>query len=278
MDPATTSLVRARTDRGVATLTLDRPERLNAFSLELAQTLRERLAEAAADPAVRVVVLAGQGRLFSAGGDVKQMRDDVDRGDPSAYFRDPLTAFGAAVCEIRALPKPVVAAVHGAVAGFAWNLVLACDLVVAAAGTRFAQAFIRLGLSPDGGGTWFLPRLVGYHRACELALLPGEIDAERAHALGLVNRVVAADRLEAEVAALAAELAAGPAPALARAKALLGRGLAAELAAHVEAERRAQVANAASPDFAEGLRAFADRRAPRFAAPPPPGAGDEPAR
>lgn len=270
MSASEQQLVLSKIDGPVATLTLHRPERLNAFSLGLADALLAELAAVGDDPAVRVVVLAGHGRIFSAGGDVKQMLDDVERGDPSAYFREPLAAFGATVMAIRALPKPVIAAVHGAVAGFAWNLVLACDLVVAAEGTRFTQAFIKLGLSPDGGGTFALPRLIGYQRACELCMLPDEISVERAHALGLVNRVVPADRLADEVAAVAEKLASGPALALARTKALLQRGLVAEMTAHVEAERRAQVANSASPDFPEGLRAFVAKRAPVFPSRPEP--------
>ena len=150
------------------------------------------------------------------------------------------------------------------------SFVLACDLILAREGTRFTQAFIRLGLSPDGGGTHFLPRLVGYARACELAMLPGEIDADRARELGLVNWVVSAEGFDAELARITGELARGPAPALARTKALLNRGLD-QLADHIEVERLAQVDNSASSDFGEGLSAFVERREVDFAAAPPSG-------
>ena len=263
-------LVGSEVVDGVGYATLERDGRLNAFSLELAEELIAVLAGFRSDAAVRVVVIRGAGRVFSAGGDVKQMLDDVRRGDNSAYFRAPLSAFGRAVLAIRALPKPVIAAVHGAVAGFAWNLVLACDLVLARAGTRFTQAFIRLGLSPDGGGTHFLPRLVGYARACELAMLPGEIDAERARELGLVNWVVSAEDFAGELARITGALVRGPAPALARTKALFNRGLD-QLAEHIEVERLAQVDNSASPDFGAGLAAFVERREADFADPPPAG-------
>jgi len=184
--------------------------------------------------------------------------------DRAAYFRAPLSAFGEIVLALRQTPKPVLAAVHGAVAGVAFNLMLACDLKIATDRTRFTQAFVKIGLSPDGGGTWFLPRLVGYARACELALLPTELDAATAQEWGLINWVVPEEDFEARVKEIALRLASAPAAAVARAKALLNSAYQHDLAFQIEAERLAQVDNAASHDFEEGLTAFVEKREPHF--------------
>jgi len=259
------SLISSSSADGVGTITLDRPHMLNALNLAMAQQFLRALARLGRDDTVRVIVIRGAGKVFSAGGDVKEMLNDVRRGeDRAAYFRAPLAAFGEMVLAVRDTPRPVVAAVHGAVAGVAFNLMLACDLRIATETARFTQAFIKLGLSPDGGGTWFLPRLVGYARASELALLPTELDASTAREWGLVNWVVPDDDFEASVTRTAAKLARGPAAAMARAKALLNSAYYHELPHHIEAERLAQVDNAASPDFEEGLTAFLDKREPRF--------------
>jgi len=249
---------------GVATVVLNRPARLNAFDVEMAEQLIKGLESLAVDATIRAVILRGAGRIFSAGGDVHAMLDDVRRGDRSAYFREPLAAFHRAALSVRSLPKPVLASVHGAVAGVAFNLMLHCDLRIAAEGTRFAQAFVRLGLSPDGGGTWMLPRLLGLARASELTLLPTELDAHTARDWGLVNRVVPAAELEAETARLGRELADGPTLAIGRTKRLLAAAERDALGQHLEAERLAQIDNAATADFEEGLAAFLEKRAPRF--------------
>lgn len=252
-------------EEGVGTITLNRPEALNTFSLGMGEELLRVLAELGADDTVRAIVLRGAGKVFSAGGDIRAMMDHVRKGDDrAAYFRAPLAAFGKTVLAVRNTPKPVLAAVHGAVAGVAFNIMLACDLKLATDTTRFTQAFIRLGLSPDGGGTWLLPRLVGYARACELALLPTELDASTAREWGLVNWVVPETDFEDEVRRIAARLAAAPRAATARAKSLLAGAYEHGLAEQVEAERLAQVENAASPDFDEGLTAFLEKRPPRF--------------
>ncbi len=258
-------LISCSSADGVGTITLDRPHMLNALNLAMAQQFLSTLAQLGRDDTVRVIVIRGAGKVFSAGGDVKEMLNDVRRGeDRAAYFRAPLAAFGEMVLALRDTHRPVVAAVHGAVAGVAFNLMLACDLRIATETARFTQAFIKLGLSPDGGGTWFLPRLVGHARASELALLPTELDAATARQWGLVNWVVPEAEFEASVKETAARLARGPAAAMAHAKALLNSAYYHELPHHIEAERLAQVDNAASPDFEEGLTAFLDKREPRF--------------
>jgi 2-(1,2-epoxy-1,2-dihydrophenyl)acetyl-CoA isomerase len=258
-------LVLSRVESGAGHITMNRPESLNAFNLDLAERFLSILDDFRKDENVRAIVLSGTGRVFSAGGDVKEMLNDVVEGkDRAAYFRSPLAAFHRIVLALRSIPKPVLAAVHGVVAGFAFNLMLACDLRLAREGTRFTQAFVKLGLSPDGGGTYFLPRLVGHARACELTMLPTEIDAKTALEWGLVNWVVPADAFENQVRKTAEGLVRGPASAIGRAKRLLNQACDRSLAEHMEAERLAQIENAASGDFEEGLRAFSEKRQPDF--------------
>lgn len=258
-------LVLASVRDGVGTLVINRPARLNTFNLPLARQFLAKLEQMDRDSSVRCLVIRGEGKVFSAGGDIQEMWAAVKKGeDRAAYFRAPLAAFGDVVRALRSLPKPVLAAVHGAVAGVAFNTMLACDLRMAAEGTRFTQAFIRIGLSPDGGGTWLLPRLVGYARACEMTLLPTEFDAEVGRAWGLINWVVPKDEFEERITETAQRLAQGPAAAIARTKVLMNAAWENDLAAQLEAERLAQIENAASPDLEEGLAAFLEKRTPSF--------------
>ena len=258
-------LVLSRVESGIGHITINRPKSLNAFNLDLAEQFLSILKNHEKDKSVRAVVLRGAGKVFSAGGDVKEMLNDVQEGkDRAAYFRSPLAAFHRLVLALRGIPKPVLAAVHGVVAGFAFNLMLACDLRIAQEGTRFTQAFVKIGLSPDGGGTYFLPRLVGNARACELTMLPTELDARKALEWGLVNWVVPADAFDDQVKKTAENLVSGPAPAIRRAKVLLSQTYDRTLADHLEAERLSQIENAASEDFEEGLRAFSEKRRPQF--------------
>lgn len=251
---------------GVGTLTLNRPAALNAFNLEMATEILGGLAEFEANDNVKAIVLRGKGKVFSSGGDIKEMLQDVEQGkDRAAFFKAPLAAFGRIVLALRAIPKPVLAAVHGAVAGVAFNIMLACDLRVATDRTRFTQAFIRIGLSPDGGGTWLLPRVVGIGRACELMMLPSDVGATTALDWGLINWVVSADVFDETVKDIATQLANGPTQAMARTKELVNRSFESLLRDQIETERLAQVENADFPDFAEGLRAFVEKRLPRFA-------------
>lgn len=258
-------LVLSRVDGAVGTVSLNRPESLNAFNLDLARQFIQTVEDFGRNDDVRVVVVRGEGKVFSAGGDIREMlgyvRDGTDR---AAYFRKPLTAFGEMVMAVRSIPKPVLAAVHGAVAGAAFNVMLACDLKLAEEKTRFTQAFIKIGLSPDAGGTWFLPRLVGYARACELAMLPTEIDAATAKEWGLINWTVPAEGFESRLKEITEALVNSPREAIGRAKSLLYNDYDRGLEEHMEAERLAQVDNAASPDFEEGLTAFVEKRKPKF--------------
>ena len=265
MEHRSRDLAAAEIQDRVGYLSFTDTERLNVFSIELADQCLSILDQFRENDDVRTIVIRGTGKIFSAGGDVKQMLRDVTEGDDrAAYFRQPLSTFNRLALRVMEVPKPVLAAVHGAVAGVAFNLMLACDLALAAEGTRFTQAFVRLGLSPDGGGTFFLPQIVGRARACELTMLPTEIDAATALRWGLVNRIVPAASFDQEVAAFAGRLAEGPAAALARTKALLTREAHRDLAEVLEAERHAQIENAASRNFQEGLTAFVEKRQPVF--------------
>jgi len=258
------NLVQIEITGHVGSLILADEKRLNAFGLALADQALAGLETLERHDDVRAVVLRGAGRAFSVGGDVKQMGQDIAAGDPGAFFEAPLAAFNRLAVALGALPKPVLASVHGAVAGVAFNVMLACDLVVAAESTRFTQAFVSLGLSVDGGGSWILPRLVGRARASELAMLPTTLDAETARAWGLVNWVVPDADLEAETRRRAVQLAAGPTRAIAHTKALLNGADRRTLADQAEQERLAQVDNSAHPDFTEGVTAFLDKRPPDF--------------
>jgi 2-(1,2-epoxy-1,2-dihydrophenyl)acetyl-CoA isomerase len=250
-------------EAGIVRLRFNRPAALNALDQAMADAFHEAAKGLAADPSVRCVVLSGEGRAFMAGGDIRLFR--AAGADAPAVVGRLIGSLHAALCLLAALPAPVIAAVHGPVAGAGMSVAMAADLAVAAEeDTRFVLAYLRLGISPDGGGTWALPRLVGLRRAMGIALLEEELDARAALDLGLVNRVVPGARLEAETMALARRLAAGPAQAIARTKALLRASLGRDLAAQLDAERDAFLAGTATADFAEGVAAFLGRRAPSF--------------
>jgi len=258
--------VLTQREGAVATLTLNRPEALNALNMDLNEALVRATAEVEADEGVRCVVLRGAGGNFQAGGDVKmfyEMRDieGPRRGKQMARF---VHQMHPVVISLRRMPKPVVASVQGAAAGFGMSLMLACDLALAADDAYFSLAYCLIGTSPDGSSTYTLPRVVGVKRAMELALLGERFDAATAHAYGLVNRVVPADQLEAATAQLAARLAAGPTRAYANTKALINRSLQSSYEEQLQAELENFAACAASDDFAEGVSAFVEKRKPAF--------------
>lgn len=247
---------------GVATITFNRPAVMNALDVEMIRAFRASCERAAADPGARVIVLRGAGPAFVAGGDVAMFRDRI--AAMATLVPELAADLHHGILALRRAPQPVIAAVHGAVAGAGFSIMLACDLVLAAAGTQFSLAYSRIGTSPDGGATWFLPRLTGYQRAMELMLLADTADAETMQHLGVVNRVVAEDRLAAETEKLARRLAAGPARAYAETKALANRAMHAGLPAQLDAEALAFARCTATADFAEGVTAFADKRKPQF--------------
>jgi 2-(1,2-epoxy-1,2-dihydrophenyl)acetyl-CoA isomerase len=261
--PAVSGVVLERREDAIVVLTLNRPDRLNAIHTELAEALLASLRRAAADDAVRCVVLTGAGRAFCSGGDLKLLAEVRQRNAPEE-LRRLLEAGHALIAEICAMPKPVVAAVNGPAAGAGMNLALACDIRIAADSASFGENFARVGLFPDFGGTFLLPRLVGPARAAELFYTGEMISAEEAARIGIVNRVVPAARLDEEVRALAARLAAAPPLAVRSVKQVLfGRELEA-LRQAMEFEAGQQVACFGSADAMEGFTAFFEKRTPVF--------------
>ncbi|MDP2483174.1 MAG: enoyl-CoA hydratase [Candidatus Palauibacterales bacterium] len=247
----------------VGTVTLNRPDRLNAFFGSMRDEIAEALEELAGRPDVRVVVVTGRGRAFCAGADVSYMADLLERG---AYDEANLlvTAGRRVIRSILEMPKPVIAALNGPAAGGGANLALACDLRIASDRALIGQTFNRIGLAPDWGGSWLVPRLVGRGRAAELFFLGEMVDAAEAERIGLVNRVVPHADLEDAVREVAGRLAAKPALALSLAKEALRRSLSASLDEMLDFEVRAQDAAFRSSDALEGTRAFVEKREPRF--------------
>lgn len=250
-------------ERSVATLTMNRPASLNALDEGLRSGLVEKLDLLARDPSVRVVVLTGAGRGFCAGGDIKKMAE-LKKNHQSAAFRAFLEGGSELVRGIRSLPKPVVACVNGPAAGAGMNLALACDLRIASEEATFSEAFVKIGLHPDWGGTFFLPRLVGTGRALEVFFLGEPVSAEEAKHLGLVNFVALPGRLAEETRKLAERLAAAPALPLGLMKQALYERLETQLDTMMEYEVEAQMKCFESEDFEEGLRAFLEKRQPKF--------------
>lgn len=253
---------------GVATVTLNRPEVLNALNDALGERLDGVLSEIEADPSVRVVVVRGAGGSFMAGGDIGEFRSKLGRYPDKAEFRvalkDMIEQGQRLALKIRRLPKPVIASVEGGCAGWGFSLMTACDLVIAANNAKFTLAFIHLGTTPDGGVSFHLPRVVGMKRAAEIALLGDRFGAAEAEQWGLVNRVVPQAELATQTAKLAARLARGPALAYARTKALLNASAANDLEAQLRAETEAFADSALSADFAAGVAAFFDKKPPKF--------------
>ena len=257
---ATVTLQRAG---AVARIELNRPERMNAWDRQLGLDLRDALERVGGDPAVRAVLLAGAGRAFSSGADLSAGVDPTPDGRPD--LRRVLTErYHPIILAVREMPKPVVAAVHGAAAGIGCSLALAADLVLAAESAYFLLAFVNVGLVPDGGASAFVPARVGLARAAELAMLGERLPARAALAWGLVNAVHPDDELPAAADALAQRLAQGPTRAYAGIKRQLNAWLYAGLERQLELEADLQQEQAATADFAEGALAFLQKRAPQF--------------
>src|SRR5436305_10046666 len=244
---------------GYRRITLNRPERLNALTTDMAAALDAALDEADADKNCRAILLTGAGRGFCAGQDLTEIV-----GASPADLERLLEHYHPLVLKIRALPIPVVCAVNGVAAGAGANLALACDIVLAARSATFVQAFTRIGLIPDCGGTWFLPRLIGNARARALAMLAEPLPAATAAEWGLIWRVVEDDRLMDEAQALAARLASQASTALALTKRALDASGSNTLDRQLDLEGELQLEAGKSPDHAEGVRAFLEKRAPVF--------------
>lgn len=247
----------------VATLALARPEKLNALTAALHADLRAALAEAATDDAIRVVVLTGQGRAFSSGQDLTEdlPRDEqgrIDLGPPLERDYNPL------ILSLAEYPKVTIAALNGPAVGASMNIALACDIVVAARSAYLQEAFAKIGLVPDAGGTWILPRLVGLKRAMALMLTGEPVSAEAALAMGLVYKVFDDASFASDTAAFAAALAQGPGLAYRLTKRALRDSLLNDLPAQLDLEASLQKEAGFSRDFAEGIAAFREKRAPVF--------------
>jgi len=253
------------TKDGVATLTLNRPERLNALGGSLRDDLPAALARAIDDSDVRVVVITGAGKGFCAGGDVKAMQDANAAGRTRPLMERVAPSRDRTVLMMRDSPKPLIAAVNGAAAGAGMNLALACDIRLASSAAKFSQAFVRRGLHPDWGGTYFLPRVVGMAKACQMIFTGEIIDADEALRLGIVSAVHPPERLLSATYELTAKIAQGPAVAIRLARRALYHNLEADLRASLEYETFAQNICQDTDDAREGIRAFVEKREPKFA-------------
>jgi 2-(1,2-epoxy-1,2-dihydrophenyl)acetyl-CoA isomerase len=252
--------VLRETNGGVLTLTLNRPEALNSFNIEMKESLLAGLKDAARDTNVRVVVLTGAGRAFSAGQDLKE-RTAPGVADLGTELR---LRYNPIVLAMRKLEKPVIGAINGVAAGAGISVALACDLRVAADNASFIEVFARVGLVPDTGSSWFLPRLVGYAKAAELSFTTDPVDAQTAERIGLVNRVVPADQLMNETNVLATRLARSAPIALGLAKRALNRALESGLEEQLEYEAQLQSIAGRSKDHQEGVAAFVEKRPANF--------------
>jgi len=255
------TIVVERAD-GVVTVTLNRPERKNAANGRMWQELLDELRAIARDPNDRVVVVTGAGGAFCSGADI------ADPSGVSGNPQDPhlvrMQFLGEVMLAMHVMPKPTIAKIRGIAAGAGLSLALGCDLTVASEGARFSEIFARRGLSVDGGSSWLLPRLVGLHRAKELAYFADILSASQAAEIGLINRVVPEEDLDAFVGDWAQRLAAGPPVALQMTKRLLNNALSVTMAQALEDEARCQTVNFATEDTAEAMRAFAEKRDPHF--------------
>jgi 2-(1,2-epoxy-1,2-dihydrophenyl)acetyl-CoA isomerase len=254
--------IRCEKSAGVATVTLSRPEVMNAYNGEMLAELLGVLDDIARDDAVRAVVLTGEGRAFCAGADVQGMGAMLQKGE--AAEKDILKLLNEAVLALRRLPKPVVAAVNGVAAGGGANIVLACDIIIASEKARLAENFINIGLIPDGGGTYFMPERIGYQRAAEIFFTGRILSAQEALEMGLYNRVVPLEEVMNAAGELARGLAERAPLAIAACKAVMNREAIGRLEAFLEEEARHQRVMMVSQDAREGIMAFHEKRKPVF--------------
>ena len=253
--------IRMESADGVATITFDRPERGNSMDMEVMRELMHASLYCDESPEVRAVIITGAGRFFCAGGDLASFGT---ADDPASLIKEMTVYFHAAVSRFNRMDAPVIAAVNGMAAGAGFSLVSACDIVLAASSARFASQYTAAALSPDGSSTFFAPRLVGMRRAAELMLTNRMLSAAEALEWGLITRVVDDDRLMEEAREAAGRLAAGPSRAYGAVKRLLADSFSASLETQMEMEARSIAALSVSPDGREGVRAFLEKRPPRF--------------
>lgn len=248
----------------VGTIQMNRPDALNALSLQLSLDLRAAI-EQAVDDKARVVILTGSGRAFCSGGDLREMKAMGEKeGNIEAFLDSPLKALHDVILLIRETPIPFIAAVNGVCAGAGTNFALACDLVIAAEDASFNEAFVRIGLSPDCGGTFFLPRAIGEKLAAEMFMTGESVSAERAAQFGMINRVVPADSLMTEALLLAGKLAKGPTGSFGRIKRMINASYSHDLRQQLDLEAQCQLESGRADDFKEGVAAFFEKRLPNF--------------
>jgi 2-(1,2-epoxy-1,2-dihydrophenyl)acetyl-CoA isomerase len=248
---------------GVMTITLNRPSVLNSFNAQMARELRAALDDSRADKTVRAVLLTGAGRAFCAGQDLSEVPASTE-GDAFDLGTTVRVTYNPVIKSIRKLELPVICAVNGVAAGAGANLAIACDIVFASETASFIQSFAKVGLIPDSGGTFFLPRIVGLPRATAMMMTAEKIDARRAYELGMVYRVCPADTVLAEARALATELAAMPTRGLGLTKRALNASLGNDLDAQLDLEADLQREAGRTHDFVEGVKSFLEKRKPNF--------------
>lgn len=247
-------------ENGVAFITLNRPEKYNSYNREMAMLLQQHLDTCAGDDEIRCVYITGAGKGFCSGQDLSEAMDP----SPEDFERMVREHYNATILRIRNLEKPVIAAVNGVAAGAGANVALACDIVLAAESASFIQAFSKIALIPDSGGTWFLPRLVGLQRATALAMTGDKVMAAEAAAMGMIYRAYADDQFEAETKKMAMTLAQMPTKGLGLTKRLLNRTFEHSIEQQLEMEKTTQVEAGSSYDFREGVQAFLEKRKPVF--------------
>lgn len=247
-----------------AIITFDRPDALNALSLQLTRDLESAIRRAVEDKA-RAVVLTGSGRAFCSGGDLREMQTMWQKeGRIEAFLEAPLKALHDVILLIRETPIPFIAAVNGICAGAGTNFALACDIVFAAENASFNEAFVRIGLSPDCGGSFFLPRVVGEKLAAEIFMTGETISAQRALEIGMINRIAGQENLMNEVFAMAKKLASAPTASIGRIKQMMNASFSNDLRGQLELEHECQIESGKGQDFKEGVQAFFEKRQPNF--------------
>ena len=247
-------------ENNVATITLDRPEVFNSFNRDMASGLQEVLTACETDETVRAIVLTGNGKAFSAGQDLQEVTDpDLNPG-----FQNILNDYNAIILQLRNIEKPVIAAVNGVAAGAGANIALACDIVIASEAASFIQAFSKIGLIPDSGGTFLLPRLIGFQKASALAMLGDKVSAAEAERMGMIYRCFPADTFQEETHTLAQKLAHMPTKGLGLTKKALNASLKNDLETQLAVEFDLQIEASKTHDYNEGVSAFIEKRNPVF--------------
>ncbi len=245
----------------IAYLTLNRPEVFNSFNREMALLLQSELDHCESNSEIRAIVITGNGKAFCAGQDLKE----VTSPELNPGFKKILEEhYNPIISRIRKIEKPIIAAVNGVAAGAGANIALACDVVIASENASFIQAFSKIGLVPDSGGTFFLPRLIGFQKASALMMLGDKVSAEEAEKLGMIYKVVSSENFSEEINKIANTMALMPTKALGLTKRLLNRSLTNSLEEQLELEGKLQIESAQSEDYAEGVDAFVKKRKPEF--------------